>query len=185
LRFRIGAYGQSAAEAIAHRRQVPHPGGVKGSHAGRLEFSSAASFLKSLSRFQCVVARPLLARVLAQNSAHHANARVTPRRTIAAENANKLTVSIATRDPEAMKEHATTFAIRGAIGPDAAHKVASAVRGIDPRASVAVSPSQGLARVQSSAPVEQILHAIAPGAVLRFLIALVHGMVRPGTSATR
>lgn len=60
-----------------------------------------------------------------------------------------------------MKEHATTFAIRGAIGPEAARRIASAVREVDPAASVAISLSRRVARVQSSATVEQIQHAIA------------------------
>ena len=60
-----------------------------------------------------------------------------------------------------MKEHATTFALRGAIGPEAARRIASAVHEIDPAASVAVSLSRRVARVQSSATVEQIQHAIA------------------------
>lgn len=60
-----------------------------------------------------------------------------------------------------MREHATTFAIRGVIGPEAARKLASAVREIDPAASVAVSRSRGIARVQSSATIEQIQRAIA------------------------
>jgi hypothetical protein len=60
-----------------------------------------------------------------------------------------------------MKKLATTFAIRGAIDPEAARRIASAVREIDPAASVAVSLSQRIARVQSSATVEQIQHAIA------------------------
>jgi hypothetical protein len=60
-----------------------------------------------------------------------------------------------------MKEYATTFAIRGAIDPEAARRIASAVHEIDPAASVAVSLSQRVARVQSSATVEQIQHAIA------------------------
>jgi hypothetical protein len=55
----------------------------------------------------------------------------------------------------------TTFAIRGAMGPEAARRIASAVREIDPAASVAVSPSRRIARVQSSATVEQIQRAIA------------------------
>jgi copper chaperone CopZ len=55
-----------------------------------------------------------------------------------------------------MKEHATRFAIRGVIGLNASRTMTAAVRGIDPRASVAVSLSQALVRVQSSAPIEQI-----------------------------
>jgi hypothetical protein len=62
-----------------------------------------------------------------------------------------------------MREHATTFAIHGAISPEAVRKIASAVREIDPAASVAVSPSQRIARVQSSATVEQIQRAFAAG----------------------
>jgi hypothetical protein len=60
-----------------------------------------------------------------------------------------------------MREHATTFAIRGVIGPETARKIASAVREIDPAASVAVSRSRGIARVKSSATIEQIQRAIA------------------------
>jgi hypothetical protein len=60
-----------------------------------------------------------------------------------------------------MREHATTFAIRGVISPEAEQKIASAVREIDPSANVAVSQSRRIARVQSSAAVEQILNAIA------------------------
>jgi hypothetical protein len=60
-----------------------------------------------------------------------------------------------------MRDHATTFAIRGVIGPETARKIASAVREIDPAASVAVSRSRGIARVQSSATIEQIQRAIA------------------------
>ena len=59
-----------------------------------------------------------------------------------------------------MKEHATTF-IRGAFGPEAARRIAAAVRQIDPAARVAISVSRRVARVQSSATVEQIQHAIA------------------------
>jgi hypothetical protein len=60
-----------------------------------------------------------------------------------------------------MREQATTFAIRGAISPEGMRKIASAVREIDPAASIAVSLSRRIARVQSSASVEQIQHAIA------------------------
>lgn len=60
-----------------------------------------------------------------------------------------------------MKKPATTFAVRGAIDPEAARRIASAVRQIDPAASVVVSLSRRIARVQSSAPVEQIHRAIA------------------------
>jgi hypothetical protein len=49
-----------------------------------------------------------------------------------------------------MREHATTFAIRGAISPEAVRTFESAVRKIDPAASVAVSLSRSIARVQSS-----------------------------------
>jgi hypothetical protein len=60
-----------------------------------------------------------------------------------------------------MRENATTFAIRGEIGPGAARRIALAVREIDPAASVAISVSRRVARIQSSATVEQIQHAIA------------------------